>query len=71
MKLQITKKHGGLVLIASLLLLGMGVIGWWLVGEAALIILPVLSAMLILVVLLEVYSRLSEKLSETYRNQEL
>ena len=70
MKLLITKKHVGLVLIASLSLLGVGVIGWWLLGEAALMILPVLSVMLTLVVLLEVYGRLSEKLSETYRNLE-
>src|SRR5215510_16062551 len=70
MKLLITKKHVGLVLIASLSLLGVGVIGWWLLGEAALMILPVLSVMLTLMVLLEVYGRLSEKLSETYRSLE-
>jgi hypothetical protein len=70
MKLRITKKDGALVLIASILLLVVGVIGWLLLGEATLIILPVLSTILILLVLLEVYRNLRKELSDKHRNQE-
>jgi Methyltransferase domain len=70
MKLRITKKDGALILIASILLLVVAVTGWLLLGEAALIILPVLSGILILVVVLEMYRRLSAELSEKDQNQE-
>jgi hypothetical protein len=70
MEFRVTKKDGALILIVSILLLVVAVVGWLLLGEAALIILPVLSAILMLVVLLEVYRRLSEELSEKHRSQE-
>jgi Methyltransferase domain len=70
MKLRTTKKDGALILIASILLLVVAVTGWLLLGEATLIILPVLSGILILVVVLEMYRRLSAELSEKDQNQE-
>jgi Methyltransferase domain len=70
MKLRTTKKDGALILIASILLLVVAVTGWLLLCEATLIILPVLSGVLILVVVLEMYRRLSAELSEKDQNQE-
>jgi predicted O-methyltransferase YrrM len=66
MKLRITKKDSALVLIASILLLAAVVVGRSLLGEAILIILPVLSAILMLAALLEVYRRLDKE----HRKQE-
>ena len=71
--MRITKKDKALVLSAAILLLSVGVVGWSLVGEVALIILSILSAILailVLVVLLEVYRRLSEEYGDLRRSQE-
>src|SRR5262245_33036140 len=62
MKLRIRNTDIALVLGAGLLCLAVSVAGWVLVGEVALVLPPILSAMLVLVVLLEMYRRrLSER----------
>jgi len=60
MKSRLTKPDAALVLIVSLLLLLVAVLGRSLKGDAALLLLPNLSAVVILVVLLELYRRLVE-----------
>jgi predicted O-methyltransferase YrrM len=66
MRFHIIKKDFTLIIIASVLLLIAAVVGRLFVGEYAFIILLVLSSILILVVLLEVYRRLVEE----HRSQE-
>ena len=70
MKMRITKKDTALVLSASILLLSVGVAGPLLLGEATFVILTILSAILVLVVLLELYRRLSEEHRDLRRSQE-
>jgi len=60
MNLRITKKDGALIAVAAVLLLAVAAAGWLLLGEAALVIAPVLSAIVMLVVLLEIYRRLEK-----------
>jgi len=69
MTIRITKKDGVLILSASLSILAMAVVGWSVIGEAALVILLTLSTMLMLFGLVEVYRRLTNRLSEV--NEEL
>jgi Methyltransferase domain len=68
MHLLITKKDRALVLIASLSLLLVAVLGRLFLGEVALIILPVLGAIVVLVVLLEVYRRLTDESRRRHRD---
>jgi hypothetical protein len=65
MTVRMTRKDRVLVLLASTVLLGVGALGWWLLGEVTLMLLLVLAAMLILAVLGEGYRRLSQALSDT------
>jgi len=70
MKIQITKKDSAHILSASLSVLAVTAIGWSLIGEAALIILPALSTFLILFGLMEVYRRLYEEHRNSRRAQD-
>lgn len=63
MESRITKKDRALISIASTLLVAVAVVAWSLLGPAGLIVLLVLSAVLTLFLLLEVYRRLSKELS--------
>jgi Methyltransferase domain len=73
MKMRLTKKDTALVLGAAILLLSVGVIGWSLLGDAAVIMLSILFAVLatlVLVVLLDVYRRVSDQYQDLRRSQE-
>jgi hypothetical protein len=63
-----TKKDGALVMLAALGLLVVGVLGWWRLGQATLLLLPGLATLLLLVVLVEGYRRLSAQLRDHHRN---
>ena len=66
MKLLITKKDISLVFSASILLLAVIIAGWLILGETVLFVSAVLSNVLILLVLLEVYRKLSK--NEDYQH---
>jgi hypothetical protein len=73
MKMMLTKKDTALVLGAAIVLLSVGVIGWVLLGDAAVIMLSILFAVLatlVLVVILDVYRRLTDQYLNLRRSQE-
>ena len=70
MKLHLTKKDGAIVLVASVLLLGIVVVGWLLLKDAFLIVVAVLFPIVMLAAILEVYRRLSEDFREKHERQE-
>lgn len=69
-KIRFTKKDSALVLTASILLTTVAVVSRWLVGEATLVILSILSPIVVLIALLELYRRLSEEYLEYYQKAE-
>lgn len=70
MNLRMTKDDSVVILIATLFLVGVTALGWWVLGPAALVLLPVLSTIPLLVVILRVYRRLSAQLQGEYRDHE-
>ena len=64
MKIEIARRHAAILSLASIFVLAGTLFAWSLLDEAALIILAILSELVVLVVILEVYRRLSAKLSE-------
>lgn len=70
MKIRLTRRDSALVFGESILLTSVGFVGWWLVGETALVILSILSPILILVALLESYRRLSEEFLDYHEKAE-
>lgn len=69
MILRITKKDGVLILAASALLLAVALAGRQLLGEAAIVAVPVLCTMVLLAVIFEAYRRLSDELDQGQRKQ--
>ena len=67
--LRMTRQDTWIVLIASLALLAVTAIGWLVLGEAALVVVPALSTIPLLVVILRVYRRLGEQIREAHRAQ--
>src|SRR5919106_1408693 len=70
MKLQITKRDGGFILAASASMLALAAVGSWLIDDAVLIIVMVLSMSLILFGLFEVYRRLIADQHNCWRNED-
>src|SRR4029453_17785087 len=63
-----TKKDGVLVVLAALGLLVVGGLGWWGLGQATLLLLPVVATLLLLIVLVEGYRRLSAQVGDSSRH---
>ncbi len=61
MKLKISKRHYTTISIGSIILLIAGVIGRLVLGDFALVILLIISTILVMYLLLEIYERLSEE----------
>lgn len=70
MKLQLTNKDVALVLLILLLLVTAAFLVWLLFGEAALVAIPILSTILTLVVILDLYRRFSNQQKEQQQHRQ-
>ena len=70
LKTHVRRKDKGLIAGAAGFALIVGIVGWWLIGEIALIICLALCTMLILGVCLEIYRRLTQQIQADYRQVE-
>ncbi|HEY9751904.1 MAG TPA: class I SAM-dependent methyltransferase [Coleofasciculaceae cyanobacterium] len=70
MKLQLTNKDVALVLLILVLLVTTAFLVWLLFGEAALVAIPIFSTILTLVVILDLYRRLSDQQKEQQQQRQ-